>query len=279
VNAPVVLTEPQLQKILDAISSIQTGGIGWQTFLPVFLGALSGIIVGIILESYKEFVRKKNAELNKRRAELTEINIAMVALASQLELLLHFAFQIVIPHFNDTHVAYERISKWTKTDQDMSELIALINRDHPRMMMTAPELTLVEHDFFGRLSFAIEKEPDLLQQANWLRQLTRDLRQKLQDRNSHIEIALSEAKKGPVNFGTVSGTVQVQDSVAISEVITLLQAIEQIQKVAQTLERIGRGYRDVGQPKRLVSPQATEKAVKCLRSIAEPHIQSMSDRH
>ncbi len=144
-------------------------------------------------------------------------------------------------------------------------------------MMTAPELNFLEHDFFAKLPFVIGEEPDLLKQSNWMSHLSRVLRRFLQDRNNHIELARSQGLKG-VSFPAIGSAIQVQASLADTESVTILELIEQIPMMGQTLERVGRSYQDAGKPKRLIPPPALRDAIKRLRAIAEPLVQAMPDR-
>jgi len=144
-------------------------------------------------------------------------------------------------------------------------------------MMTAPPLSFLDHDFLSKLPFVVEKEPELLGQANWLTHLSQSLQKLLQDRNRQIEEARSEEFTVD-RIQAIIGAIEVQAERAKSECTTILQAIELIPMMAQTLERIGSSYKDAGQPKKLVLPQATHDAIKRLRAICEPQVQAMPDR-
>jgi hypothetical protein len=239
VNAPVSLSDLQLQKILNAIGALAQHGANWETVVPVFLSALLGICVGIGLEYFKDYRQRTKTESEENRKELVEINIATVALASQVEILVHFAFQVVIPHRRDSRSVLEMANMVSGGSQDTSQLLADINSNYPGMMMKSPDITFVEYDFIRKLSFAIEKEPDLLRHATWLIHLLRELRQRLQERNAQIDIAFSTAKNEPISLAAVIAAAQPLDSIACAEVIALQQAIEQVPKIANTLQRVG----------------------------------------
>ena len=61
--------------------------------LPVFFSALSAMCVGILLERYKDRRERIKAAEKKAKDELTAINVATVATSTNLELLIHYAFQ------------------------------------------------------------------------------------------------------------------------------------------------------------------------------------------
>jgi hypothetical protein len=88
-------------------------------------------------------------------------------------------------------------------------------------------------------------EPELLKQANWLINLSRMLQGHIRDRNAQIEQAFAHGFQG-MHFAAMKGAIGLQVSVANAECIATFQLIEQVSKIAQTLERIGRLYKDVG---------------------------------
>jgi hypothetical protein len=93
------LTDAQLQRILGAISALNTtAGIHRETVVPVFLSALLAMCVGIALEYFKDYRNRNKADLKRRKDELTEINSVVIDLAYNMELLIHIAFQNIIPH-------------------------------------------------------------------------------------------------------------------------------------------------------------------------------------
>jgi hypothetical protein len=276
VTEPASLSDLQLQKILSSIETLRPSGIHWETVIPVFVSALPAMCVGIGLEYFKSYREIKKSDLKKRKEELTEINIATIALAYNLELLIHFSFQNVIPHYEHSQAAYRALKLVPHSEPQIAAFIQSLGK-YPYMMMTAPELNFLEHDFFGRIPFVISKDPELLKQANWLTHLSRVLRRHLYDRNSQIELARSQGLSG-VSFPAVGSAIQVQASLANSECVTILSAIEQIPMMTQTLELVGRSYKNAGKLSTLVPAPALHEAITRLRAIAEPLIQAMPDR-
>src|SRR5271166_3413991 len=102
------LSDAQFEKLLASLETLKPGGgIHWETVVPVFLSALSAMCVGIALEYYKRHLEQIKANEKKSSDELTAINVATVAMSTNLELLIHFTFQSIIPHFEDSHSAYQ----------------------------------------------------------------------------------------------------------------------------------------------------------------------------
>lgn len=143
------------------------------------------------------------------------------------------------------------------------------------MMMTVPELNILERDFLDQLPFAVGKTPELLQKGNWFIHFSRVLRKLLQDRNRQIEIALREALKGSY-FNEIMSVIQIQDSIAVAECVTTLQLIEQTQMILQILERIGRTYKNAGKLSTVIPPEALSDAIKRLRAITSPFVAAMA---
>ena len=206
---------------------------------------------------------------------MKEINIATVALKYNLELLIHFTFQIILPHFYDSDNALKAVDQALPVDTEISKFVRSV-KNYPHMMMTALEFNFLRYDYFAKIPFVVETEHELLGQANWLTHLSLVLKKLLGDRNTYIELARSEQSRGAL-FPEISGAIQVQATIANAECVTTLQAIELIQVMAQTLERIGRLYKGAGQPKRIIPPPALLDALKQLRAISEPLIRAMPD--
>jgi hypothetical protein len=70
----------------------------------------------------------------------------------------------------------------------------------------------------------------------------------------------------------------VQASLANTECVTILSVIEQIPMMTQTLEKVGRSYKNAGKLSTIIPPPALHEAIKRLRVIAEPLIQATPDR-
>ncbi len=273
---PIALNETQFQQLLASLDKLEPGaGIHWETVVPVFLSALLAMCVGIALEYYKGRHEHRKAEEKRSKGELLAINIATVAMSTNLELLIHFTFQNIIPHFEDSHGAYAAGQIVPDVNEKMGIFVRSVQGRYPRFMMTAPELNILEHDFLVHLPFAVAEAPELLQKGNWFVHLSRVLRKQLQDRNRQVEIASRDSLKG-MRFNEVMSAIQFQDSIGIAECVTTLQLLEQTQIIAQILERVGRTYVKVGKAKMLIPPAALEDAIKRLRVISEPYVSAMT---
>lgn len=153
---------------------------------------------GITLEYFKGYRERRKSEARKAKDELTEINVATITMSTNLELLIHFTFQNILPHYEDSHAAYQAAIRVPNVNADIAKFVPSIMGKYPHIMMTAPELNILEHDFLGKLPFAIGIAPELLQKGNWVVHLSRVLRRHLQDRNSQIDIARKDGLKGAI---------------------------------------------------------------------------------
>lgn len=272
----IALTDAQFQKFLASLEALKPhSGIHWETVIPVFISAFLAMCVGIALEHYKAHRERRKADEKKAKAELTAINVATIAMATNLELLIHFAFQNVIPHFEDSHHAYQRAQKVPNVNDEIGKFVRSVQGQYPHIMMTAPELNILEHDFLTHLPFAVGEAPELLQKGSWFVHLSRVLRKHLQDRNRQIEIARREALKG-AHFNEIMSTLQIQESIGIAECVATLQSLEQAQGIGQILERIGQTYKNAGKAKKIIFPGALADAIGRLRTISEPFITAMA---
>jgi hypothetical protein len=271
-----MINEAQFQQLLATLEKLKpSAGIHWEAVVPVFLSALLAMCVGIVLEHYRGLRERRKANEKRAKDELSAINIATVAMATNLELLVHFAFQIIIPHFEDSHGAYQAGQNVPILNDEIGAFVRSVQGRFPHIMMTAPELNILEHDFLVHLPFAVAEAPELLQRGAWFVHLSRVLRKHLQDRNRQVELAARDALKG-MQFNEVMSALQIQDSIGIAECVATLQSLEQTQIIARTLERIGRGYMKVGKAKKLIPPVALGEAIERLRAIAAPFVSAMA---
>jgi hypothetical protein len=124
VTDPVSLSDEQLQRIVSSIDALKPGsGIHWETVIPVFVSALLAMCVGIALEYFKSHREAKKSDLKKRKDELTEINIATIALGYNLELLLHFTFQNILPHYEHSQAAYRALKLVPHSEPEVAAFI------------------------------------------------------------------------------------------------------------------------------------------------------------
>jgi len=273
----IAFSDAQFQKVLASLEALKPGnGIHWETVIPVFLSAFLAMCVGIVLELYKGRRERIKAVEKKAKDELTAINVATVAMSTNLELLIHYTFQNVIPHFEESHAAYQESLRVPNLNEEIEIFVHSVQGKYPHIMMTVPELNILEHDFLTHLPFAIAYAPELLQKGNWVAHLARVLRKHFDDRNRQVEIACRGAVKG-ASFNEIKSTLQIQESIGVAECVTTLQLLEQDKIVEDILERVGRTYdKKTGAAKKIIPPDALADALKRLREITAPFIAAMA---
>jgi len=265
----------QFQKLVASLEALKSsGGIHWEGVVPVFLSALSAMCVGIALEHYRGRRERFKTKEKKAKEELTAINVATVAMSTNLEILIHYTFQNVIPHFEESDAAYQASLQVPNVNEEIGKFVHSAQGRYPHIMMTVPELTILDHDFLTHLPFVIADTPELLQKGNWFSHLSRVLRKHFEDRNRQVEIACQNAMKGAY-FNEIQNTLQMQQSIGAAECVTTLQLLEQIKQISDILERVGRTYTAVGKPKKIVPPDALADALKRLHELSAPFIAGM----
>jgi hypothetical protein len=126
----------------------------------------------------------------KQQREVAQIKVAIAGIAFNLESMLHAVFQNLLPHHEQSHVAYKELQT-TKGDGDRISQFAISLYKYPTLMMTCPEMHFVEWDFFKELPFLVEQDPELLKQAGWLLRRAREINKAISDRNSYIQAAIN----------------------------------------------------------------------------------------
>jgi hypothetical protein len=144
------------------------------------------MIVGILLELYKG--RRERLKTAERTAkdQLNALNVATVAMATNLEILIHYAFQNSIPHFEESEAAYQESLRVPNSNDEIDSFVRSVQGRFPHIMMTVPKMTILEHDFLTHLPFAVAETPELLQKGNWFMHLSHVLRQHFDDRNRQV---------------------------------------------------------------------------------------------
>jgi hypothetical protein len=155
---------------------------------------------GIGLEYFKNWRANVKAKAEQQRHEVAQINVAIARIAFNVESFLHAVFQNILPHPEQSHLAYNELQT-TKGDGERISQFAISLHKYPALMMTCPEMHFVEWDFFKELPFLIEKDPELLKQAGWLLRRAREINKTISDRNNYIQTAMSITanQKGGLN--------------------------------------------------------------------------------
>jgi hypothetical protein len=240
----------------------------WVQVASIFLAAFLGMCTGISLEYFKNWRANVKAKTEHQRHEVAQINVAIAGIAFNLESFLHAVFQNVLPHHEQSHLAYNELQT-TKGDGERISQFAISLHKYPALMMTCPEMHFVEWDFFKELPFLIEKDPELLKQAGWLLRRAHEINKTISDRNNYIQTAMSITanQKGGLNFYQLDSILQAQRSIANAECVTGLEFFHVLLDIATRLQTIGGTYTIPGKRTRLTPPEPLAEAMARLSAI------------
>lgn len=248
----------------------------WVQVASVFLAAFLAMCTGIALELFKSRRSNVKEHKDKQRREVAQIKVAITGIAFNIESMLHAVFQNLLPHHEQSHLAYKELQT-TKGDGDRTSQFAISLRKYPALIMTCPEMRFVEWDFFKELPFLVEKDPELLKQAGWLLRRAREINKAISDRNNYIQAAinLTATQRGGLNFYQLDGILQRQSSISNAECVTALEFFSMLLDTAKRLEAISRTYRIPGAQTKLIPPEPLAEAMRKLAQIHKEAVAKM----
>jgi hypothetical protein len=122
------LSEPQLQKILAAISTQQPQ---WWPVASVFVSALLAMIVGTLLDRFRAWRDRIKSTTEKQEHEIQQINAVISGLTFDIERLLHIVSQNILPHYRDAQAVYSQIMADFENDQHVRSVVVSLHK-YPR---------------------------------------------------------------------------------------------------------------------------------------------------
>lgn len=268
----MTLDPTQFQQLLAAINALH--GDGWRQWTPVLtvpVSAFFAMLVGIRLEMYKTSREQKKRAHEKLEKEVSQINIAIIGIAYNIETLVHIVVQNILPHYKQSHTAYKALHEVKGDSNKLSEFFISLYK-YPALMMTSPEIHFVEVDFFREMPFIAEKDPNLVKDAGWLVGRTRAIHSTMNDRNRYIEAARGSTfgQGGALNFWQLDSILQTMTSIANKECMIALEFFELFLRINQQLEGLNATYKIDATKSKLVPPEPLAETMKQLREIAEP---------
>jgi hypothetical protein len=260
--------------LLRALSELQPQQ--WVQIIAVFLAAFLAMCTGIALELFKSRRTNVKERREKQRRDVAQIKVAVAGIAFNVESMLHAVFQNLLPHHEQSHVAYEELQT-IKGDGDRISQFAIGLHKYPALMMTCPEMHFVEWDFFKELPFLVEKDPELLKQAGWLLRRAREINKAISDRNNYIQAAinLTASQRGGLNFYQLDGILQRQVSISNAECVTALEFFSMLLDTAKRLETLSGTYKIPGARTRLIPPEPLAEAMRRLAEIHQEAVRQM----
>ena len=254
--APIAMSNPQWQSILQAVNALGDHTPYWEHLLtqaaPVFLGSLLGIGSALLLdalrtgrENKKALVDRQEKDaaelLEREQRELAQLNLVSTAMAFNLENIQHIAMQQVLPHFYDSNKALSEIQSFTSTEQIM-KFGATMSAKFRGMMTKVPETYFFELDFFKEIPFVLENDPEILKFSGWMKSFTNELKNNFTERNTWIEAA-GNPRGLPVP--ELLESVRVQAEIAKAEVVHTFQLFQQIIAICAKVRKVVEKYEHV----------------------------------
>jgi hypothetical protein len=245
--------------------------MNWANAVSVFLSAFLAMLVGILLELYKGNREKKKAVHDKSEREVQQIKGAMIAIAFNVESLLHIVGQNILPHHAQSHDAFKALSV-ASADNDRMAAFALSLSEYPALMMTCPEPHFQDLNFSGELAFLNGKDPNLVKQSGWLAGFSREIEKLIRVRNENIENAnrFLLQSGGNLNFHQIHNILQLQTASANTECVVCWQLFDNFLRVESKLKEIRDSYDLTGaKGMKIVFPQPLEATMKRLKEIMD----------
>ena len=263
----VSFNETQLKQILAAIDASHDSG--WWHWLPVasvFISALLAFLIGIGLEKYKDSRAAEKDREQQREKEIRQINAVVAGIGFNLETLVHITSQNILPHYRDSHAAYDDISAAKGDAFKIAEFFGSMDR-YRAAMMTCPDLKFIEFDFWRELLFIIERDAEVLKRSGWLVSFANEIKDLTRRRNQHIENVsnLIAQQGGKLNFYALQAVLQRNASIADSECVVASQLAQVLIDMGKELERIN----DKKQGKKITLPQEAEDVISQLKAVSD----------
>ena len=267
VDSILSLSEPQLQRILAAISTQQPQ---WWPVASVFVSALLAMMVGLLLDRFRAWRDRTKAIKEKQEQEIQQINAVISGLTFDIERLLHVASQNILPHYRDAQAVCSKIMADFENDEHVRSVV-VSQRKYPALFMTCPELCLIEYDFAKELPFVIERDPEMVKHSGWLVGGAREIKDITARRNRNIEDAfsLTGIRDGTANLNSFRVVVRMQASIAKAECVVAEQLFCVLIRLANNLVTINQSYKIPAKKSQFVLPGALKKTMNELRVIIE----------
>src|SRR6266403_4273387 len=134
------------------------------------------MLVGIVLEIYRNSHSAKKGMREKLEKEVSQINIAISGISYNIEVLLHVVSDYIIPHYDESHIVFAALEEAQEDRQKLQQLATSFSSpNYPALRKTCPELVFIEWDFFKEVPFIVEKDPELLKNTGWVRSQSHEI--------------------------------------------------------------------------------------------------------
>ena len=266
----------------------------WQTMIAGMLALIAGIAAyragrqqaTATLQASKEQVAAVNAQLDYAKAEkdisdkradiareqqeITQLNLSIISIGYNVETLLHIVTQYIIPHYADAHKAYTDLHNAIKDPEQAVDFAkTFYPATYPALVTLCPDIHFIEWDFFEKLPFLTEKDPELLKQTHWLISQSRDLATAIKTQNNFIQEALRKTiQEGGLTLAALGSILNLQTSIANGECFASLQLFELFLSMEKKLEAINDLYQIPAKKTKLNTLEQLQAVMDQLREIS-----------
>jgi hypothetical protein len=256
----IIVAVPLLIGFVTALVNSKSGEI---------VGALGSVIGGVIgaggaaLAVALTLLGERREERRRQEErEIQQINAVLAGVVFNIELLLHIVYDHTLPHFEQSHAAYKAFLD-VQGDTDRAKRFLASLNGYPALNTRCPEIVFFECNFWEKLPFIVEQEPEVLKQSGWLVNLAAEMIDHIRQRNSNIyaTITLMNQQEGSLGFYVVGTIVQRHASIANAECAASLQLFNKLIEMTESLQRLDE------RTKKVTLPTPLEGAIRRLKEI------------
>jgi hypothetical protein len=211
----------------------------------------------------------QRADIERQQQEISKINVAISGIGYNIETLLHIVTQFIIPHHASAHKAFTDLRNALKDPQEAAQFAAtFFPQTYPALVTLCPDVHFIEWDFFEKLPFLAEKDPELLRQTHWLISQSRDLMNAIKNQNSATQNAGSKTiQEGGLKLSALYSILHLQTSIANGECFTSLQLFELFVSMEKKLETINATYTIPAKKSKMTTLEPLQAVMDQLREI------------
>jgi hypothetical protein len=211
----------------------------------------------------------KRANIDRQQREILHINLAISSIEYNIETLLHIVSQYIVPHHADTYKAYTDLHNAIKDQQQAANFArTFYPAAYPALVTLCPDVHFIEWNFFEKLPFLTEKDPELLRQTHWLISQSRDLATAIKTQNSLTQDAFRNTiQEGGLTLAALNSILNLQASVANAECFTSLQLFELFLSMEKKLEAVNETYKIPAKKSKMTTLEPLEAVMDQLREI------------
>lgn len=231
--------EQQILQMFLEIQRLQNSNAHWdfRSAIPTLIGALLGLCAALFLDHLKTRREDRQAIRIRRENELSALNRANIALAFNVEILVHAGLQQILPH-HDGSVAALALIRQARTISAPLSLHDDLSEPLREATKRCPLPHLLDLNLLDEAPFLLSSDPSLLSQAGWITSFAKDLIFILTERNKLIDkFTLDQDQKG-TPLTELEHRIETQVHVASVEVGNCMQLLQVLIEAQERIKLI-----------------------------------------